>query len=147
MGAWGVRALQSDEGLELLSVIEGLAAERSSVTADELVAAARNEGFLGDDPGDDEYLFDVTALALSEILTGDTDQLADPVLGGVALEATAEGTRVLLAWLHRIRDSDEEDREYLELWEGDPEQAAHLEKTIAALEALSSGSGSAPTSS
>ncbi|WP_416446991.1 hypothetical protein AB3K78_06670 [Leucobacter sp. HNU] len=143
MGAWGVKALQSDEGLELLSAIERLAAERSSITADELVAAARSEGFLGDDPGDDEYLFDVTALALSEILTGDTGQLADPPLGGVAFEATAEGTGVLLSWLHRIRESDEEDREYLELWEGDPEQAAHLEKTIAALEALGAGSASA----
>lgn len=136
MGAWGVKALQSDEGLDVLSLIEALAAQRDRVTADELVAAARDEGLIGDDPEDDEYLFDVTALALSEILTGDTDQFTESPFGGTSFEASPQGTRFLLAWLRRIQDSDEEEREYLELWEGDPEQAAHLEKTIAALEAL-----------
>lgn len=136
MGAWGVKALQSDEGMDVLSVVEETIAGRERVTADELIEAVRGEGLLGDDPDIDEYLYDVTAIALAEILTGDTAQLVDPAFGGVVFVATPEGVAELVEWLTRIRDGDEDDREIVELWEGDEEHAAHVAARLDALAAL-----------
>ncbi|WP_280398055.1 hypothetical protein [Nocardia carnea] len=133
MGAWGVKALESDEGLEVLALVEEISEDRDQVTAEELVNAARAAGLLGNDPADDEYLYDVTALALAEILTGDTAQLADPTLGGSVFVATPAGTSVLIAWLTQLRDAGEE-REFRELWSSDSRQITHI---TAVLEALS----------
>ncbi|MGI5218918.1 hypothetical protein [Nocardia sp. CA-290969] len=133
MGAWGVKALESDEGLEVLALVEEVSAGRDQVTADELVNAARAEGLLGGNPAEDEYLYDVTALALAEILTGDTAQLGDPTLGGTVFVATPEGTAVLIAWLTQLRDAGEE-REFRELRSSDSRQITHI---TAVLEALS----------
>ncbi|MFI9532017.1 hypothetical protein ACIG56_02135 [Nocardia fusca] len=133
MGAWGVKALESDEGLEVLALVEEISEGRNQVTADELVNAARTAGLLGEDPTEDEYLYDVTALALAEILTGDTAQLADPTCGGTLFVPTPAGTAALVTWLIRLRDAGE-DREFLELRSSDPRHIGHL---TAALEALS----------
>lgn len=135
MGSWGVKALESDNGLDVLNAVRELAAGRAAVTADELVAALRAEGFLGEDPAEDEYLYDVTALGLAEILTGDTDQLTPDTLGATTFERTPEGTAVLVDWLTRIRDADAEEREIVELWDGDEAFAAHVGARLAALTA------------
>ncbi|MCD0446435.1 DUF4259 domain-containing protein [Glycomyces sp. A-F 0318] len=132
MGAWGVKALESDEGLDVLALVEELAAGRDRVTADELVDAARAAGLLGDDPTVDEYLYDVTALALAEILTGDTEQLADPTFGGTAFVATPHGTAALIAWVTQLRGGDA-DREFCELRMHDQRQLGHV---IAVFDAL-----------
>lgn len=133
MGAWGVKALESDEGLEVLALVEEISAGRNRVSADELVNAVRAQGLLGNDPAEDEYLYDVTALALAEILTGDTAQLADPTFDGTVFVPTPDGTAALITWLTQLRDAGV-DREFLELRSGDPRHIAHL---TAALEALS----------
>lgn len=132
MGSWGVKALESDEGLEVLAMVEDAASGRDAVTADELVTLARDVGLLGDDPAEDEYLYDMTALALAEILTGDTAQLADPGFGGTVFVPTAEGTAVLAAWVTQLRDGDP-DREFRELRMGDPRQRAHVAAVLEAL--------------
>jgi hypothetical protein len=132
MGSWGVRALQSDEGLEVLAMVEAAVRGRDRVTADELVNAARDEGLLGDDPAEDEYLYDMTALALAEIITGDTAQLADPGFSGTVFVATPEGTAVLLAWVAQLRDGDPE-REFRDLRMDDPRQVEHVDSVLEAL--------------
>ncbi|MDN3241458.1 hypothetical protein [Glycomyces tritici] len=132
MGSWGVKALESDEGLEVLAMVEAAIRGRDRVTADELVGAARDEGLLGDDPAGDEYLYDMTALALAEILTGDTAQLADPGFGGTAFVATPEGTAALIAWVSQLRDGDP-DREFRELRMDDPRQVAHVAAVLGML--------------
>jgi hypothetical protein len=132
MGSWGVRALESDEGLEVLALVEGLTRGRDQVTADDLAGAARDEGLLGDDPTVDEYLYDVTALALAEILTGVTEQLADPDFGGTVFVATPEGTAALIAWVTQLRDGDP-DREFRELRMNDPRQVEHVAAVLGVL--------------
>ena len=96
MGAWGVKALQSDEGLDVLALIEELAEGRASLTADELVDAVQEEGLLGDDPSEDEYMFDVAALALAEILTGDVEQREDALFRETTFPVTPRGAAVLI---------------------------------------------------
>lgn len=132
MGAWGVKALESDEGLEVLALVEQITAGRERVTADELVHAARAEGLLGGDPAVDEYLYDVTALALAEILTGDTAQLAEPTFGGTVFVPTPEGSAALITWLTQLCDAGE-DREFRELRSSDPQHFTHLTAALAAL--------------
>ncbi|RRR96798.1 hypothetical protein [Glycomyces terrestris] len=129
MGSWGVKALESDEGLEVLALVQGLAQGRGRLTADELVAAARAEGLLGGDPAVDEYLYDMTALALAEILTGDTGQLVDPGFFGTAFAPTPEGTAALIEWVTQLRDGDPE-REFRELRMHDPRQVEHVSKVL-----------------
>ncbi|MET8797650.1 hypothetical protein ABZV91_14575 [Nocardia sp. NPDC004568] len=132
MGAWGVKALESDEGLEVLALVEEIAEGRDRVTADDLVNAARTQGLLGDDPAEDEYLYDITALALAEVLTGDTAQLADPAFAGTAFVPTPEGTDVLITWLTRLRDAGAE-REFVELRSSDPRHITHISAALGAL--------------
>lgn len=132
VGAWGVKALESDEGLEVLALIEEISEGRDQVTADELVNAVRTAGLLGGDPTEDEYLYDVTALALAEILTGDTAQLADPTCGGTLFVSTPEGTAALVTWLRLLREAGV-DREFLELRSSDPRHIAHLTTTLETL--------------
>ncbi|MEU5870663.1 nuclear transport factor 2 family protein [Glycomyces sp. NPDC047369] len=132
MGAWGVKALESDEGLEVLGMVEELTRGRDRVTADELVAAARAEGLLGDDPAVDEYLYDMTALALAEILIGDTAHLADPGFGGTGFVGTPEGTAALIGWLSQLRDGPS-DREFRELRMDAPQHADHVNSILDAL--------------
>ncbi|MGW0177955.1 hypothetical protein [Nocardia sp. NPDC003345] len=133
MGAWGVKALDSDEGLEVLALVAEVAGGRDRVTADELVHAARAEGLLGADPATDEYLYDVTALALAEILTGDTAQLADPAFGGTVFAPTPDGTGVLITWLTQSI-APGADREFQDLWSGDPRHRGHILAVLAALD-------------
>ncbi|MGW5383131.1 hypothetical protein [Nocardia sp. NPDC003963] len=132
MGAWGVKALESDEGLEVLALVEQISDGRDRVTADDLVNAAGAEGLLGGDPAGDEYLYDVTALALAEILTGDTAQLADPAFGGTVFVPTPTGTAALITWLTQLRDAGA-DREFRELWTSEPRHIVHITATLAAL--------------
>jgi len=113
-------------------MIERLTADREQVTADELVAAAQAAGLLGDDPAVDEYLYDMTALALAEILTGDTAHLADPDFAGTTFVATPAGTATLIAWLSQLQDGDP-DREFRELRMDSPEHADHVTATLSAL--------------
>lgn len=132
VGAWGIKALESDEGLEVLALVEGIADGRDRVTADELVRAARAEGLLGDDPAEDEYLYDVTALALAEVLTGDTAQLADPAFGGTVFVPTSEGIAALVTWLTQLRAAGP-DREFVELWSNNPRHLLHITAVLDAL--------------
>ncbi|WP_063057479.1 hypothetical protein [Nocardia sienata] len=132
MGAWGVKALESDEGLEVVALVGEVSYGRAEVTADELVNAVRSEGLLGDDPAADEYLYDVTALALAEILTGDTAQLADPTFGQTVFVPTPEGIAVLVTWLTRLYGAGV-NREFLELRSSDPRHSVHLTTVIGAL--------------
>ncbi|WP_109528656.1 MULTISPECIES: hypothetical protein [Nocardia] len=132
MGAWGVKALESDEGLEVLALVEEISDGRDEVTADELVNTVRAEGLLGVDPAEDEYLYDVTALALAEILTGDTAQLADPMFAGTTFVTTSQGTCALITWLTQLRDAGDE-REFRELRSNDPQHIIHIAATVEAL--------------
>ncbi|MET8650414.1 hypothetical protein [Nocardia aurea] len=132
MGAWGVKALESDEGLDVLALVEEISDGRDEVTADELVNTVRAEGLLGVDPAEDEYLYDVTALALAEILIGDTAQLADPTFAGTTFVTTSQGTCALITWLTQLRDAGDE-REFRELRSNDPQHIIHLTATVEAL--------------
>jgi hypothetical protein len=67
MGSWGIKALQSDEGLDIIELFNSYAKQHRDLKLKELIAYYKAEGFLATDKSDIGYLYDTTAIALGEI--------------------------------------------------------------------------------
>ena len=70
MGAWGIKALESDEGLDVVDVLreylEGFK-NKKVITLKEIINLMIEEGMLGETFEDIEFLYDNTAIAISEL--------------------------------------------------------------------------------
>ena len=68
MGAWGIKALESDEGLDVIDILENeYIPEHSIVNLEEIIQLMRDEVMLGKDLTEVDFLFDNTAIALTEL--------------------------------------------------------------------------------
>lgn len=145
MGAWGIRALQSDEGLDVLDFLEkSCLPGHTALKLEELIAAMKDEGFFGETFEEIDFFYDHSALALAELYLEwpDTETFPDGELWSNIQKFTASGEalRFLLRDLRGIRDEvpDEDgEREIVELWKDSPsrdEWIAHLDTLIQKLE-------------
>ncbi|MCI8801918.1 MAG: DUF4259 domain-containing protein [Oscillibacter sp.] len=145
MGAWGIRALQSDEGLDVLDFLEkSCLPGHTALKLEELIAAMKDEGFFGETFEEIDFFYDHSALALAELYLEwpDTETFPDGELWSNIQKFTASGEalRFLLRYLRGIRDEvpDEDgEREIVELWKDSPsrdEWIAHLDTLIQKLE-------------
>lgn len=119
MGAWGIRALDSDEGREMIAELGDLLADRAEPTLDELLAHLRAKGLLGPDPQEDEYLWDNTALAVAELLIESIDEGAvrsERMPRAARIAPTAEGVDALADHLQVIHEAEPADRQIKRLW-------------------------------
>ena len=70
MGAWGIKALESDEGLDVVDVLreylEGFE-DKKEITLKEIIDLMIEEGMLGETFEEIEFLYDNTAMAVSEL--------------------------------------------------------------------------------
>ena len=70
MGAWGIKALESDEGLDVVDVLreylEGFE-DKKEITLKEIIDLMIEEGMLGETFEDIDFLYDNTAIAISEL--------------------------------------------------------------------------------
>ena len=70
MGAWGIKALESDEGLDVVDVLreylEGFKNKRV-ITLKEIINLMIEQGMLGETLEEIEFLYDNTAIAISEL--------------------------------------------------------------------------------
>lgn len=70
MGAWGIKALESDEGLDVVDVLreylEGFKNKRV-ITLKEIINLMVEQGMLGETLEEIEFLYDNTAIAISEL--------------------------------------------------------------------------------
>ena len=70
MGAWGIKALESDEGLDVVDVLreylEGFK-NKKVITLKEIINLMIEEGMLGETFEDIDFLYDNTAIAISEL--------------------------------------------------------------------------------
>ena len=70
MGAWGIKALESDEGLDVVDVLreylEGFK-NKKVITLKEIINLMIEEGMLGETFEEIEFLYDNTAIAISEL--------------------------------------------------------------------------------
>lgn len=68
MGAWGIKALESDEGLDVIDILENeYIPEHSIMNLEEIIQLMRDEVMLGKDLTEVDFLFDNTAIALTEL--------------------------------------------------------------------------------
>lgn len=68
MGAWGIKALESDEGLDVVDILENeYIPEHSIMNLEEIIQLMRDEVMLGKDLTEIDFLFDNTAIALTEL--------------------------------------------------------------------------------
>lgn len=70
MGAWGHKALDSDEGLDVVDFIVGYISESSGhvdLYLTDLVAKMKEDGFLGKTVDDIDFFYDNSAMALTEL--------------------------------------------------------------------------------
>ena len=147
MGAWGIKALESDEGLDMIGILtDEYLSKHSVLNLDEILELMKQEGMLGEDLSDIDFLYDNTAMALAELyfqwkddgkLNYDTDnsiwcKVTD-------FTASKKALAFLLRQLTDIKNEvpDEDDiRGIVDLWKDedsgkiDPEWSEHLERLI-----------------
>ena len=73
MGAWGYKALESDEGLDVVDFVEDYISSKYPDTSQielnlsELITAMKEDGFFGETFDDVEFFYDHSAMALAEL--------------------------------------------------------------------------------
>ena len=134
MGAWGYKALESDEGLDVVGFIESYISEESepkkvTLVLSELIEAMKEDGFFGASFDDIDFYFDNSAIALAELYvafkhTGELDFDHEDEAKNLRervqrLTSDKESINFLLRYLvdikNEVPDKDGE-RELVELW-------------------------------
>ncbi|SEG24449.1 DUF4259 domain-containing protein [Paenibacillus sp. UNC499MF] len=136
MGSWGTASLESDEGLDVLHALTEYTAERKSVKLKELITHFREIGFLAEDPEEEDFLYDNTAIALAEIVCayiedGKTKYEQLNGLNEIVLET--EDLRELKQLVQQVLDNKGGDRELYELRDGDSDWTVHMEHVVRTL--------------
>ena len=147
MGAWGIKALESDEGLDMIGILtDEYLSKHSVLNLDEILELMKQEGMLGEDLSDIDFLYDNTAMALAELyfqwkdnskLDYDHEEaIWDKVTG---FTASKEAIAFLLRQLTDIKNEvpDEDGiREIVDLWKNEdsgeiaPAWLEHLNQLI-----------------
>ena len=147
MGAWGIKALERDEGLDVLNILKNeYVPEHPVMDLGEMIELMKEEGMLGEDLSDIDFLYDNTAMALAELyfqwkdnskLDYDHEEaIWDKVTG---FTASKEAIAFLLRQLTDIKNEvpDEDGiREIVDLWKNEdsgeiaPAWLEHLNQLI-----------------
>ena len=147
MGAWGIKALERDEGLDVLDILKNeYVPEHPVMDLGEMIELMKEEVMLGSDFSQIDFLFDNTAMALAELyfqwkdnskLDYDHEEaIWDKVTG---FTASKEALAFLLRQLTDIKNEvpDEDGiREIVDLWKNEdsgeiaPAWLEHLNQLI-----------------
>ncbi len=151
MGAWGIKALERDEGLDVLNILKNeYVPEHPVMDLGEMIELMKEEVMLGSDFSQIDFLFDNTAMALAELyfqwkdnskLDYDHEEaIWDKVTG---FTASKEALAFLLRQLTDIKNEvpDEDGiREIVDLWKNEdsgeiaPVWSEHLDWLIKRLD-------------
>ena len=131
MGAWGIKALESDEGLDVVDVLREYLEEfedKKEITLKEIIDLMIEEGTLGETFEDIDFLYDNTAIAISELyfdfkengkLDYDYDDEETTFSKLEKFSSDKKSLKYLIDYLsniyNKIPDEDGE-REIVELW-------------------------------
>ena len=131
MGAWGIKALESDEGLDVVDVLREYLEEfedKKEITLKEIINLMIEEGMLGETFEEIEFLYDNTAMAVSELyfdfkengkLDYDYDDEETTFSKLEKFSSDKKSLKYLIDYLtniyNKVPDEDEE-REIVELW-------------------------------
>jgi len=148
MGAWGYKALESDEGLDVVDFLEKYLGGRAELKLSDFIASLTENGFFTES-GDIDFWYDHTALAVSELYFGfadnggftyDVEEEVNPFKLVKSFTADGKSLKVLLDMLYDIKNEvpDEDgEREIVELWKDSlvwEDWSAHLDSLIKRLE-------------
>ncbi len=149
MGAWGIKALESDEGLDVLGILaDNYLPTHTALNLGEMIGVLKTHGMFGEDFEEIDSLYDNSAMALAQLYLEwlDTAKLnydnEDENLWAMVKSLSADkfALEFLLRYLHDIKNEvpDEDDeRELVELWrESDSweDWSNHLDMLIERLE-------------
>lgn len=142
MGAWGVKALESDAGLDVVDFLETFYKGKTRLVLSDIIVAFIIEGFLGKTRAEIDCYFDNTAIALTELylmfqeageLDYDHEDERISLRKKTAFVSDPESLELLFQYLMDIKNEkpDEDgERESVELWKDSPSYEkwkAHLE--------------------
>jgi hypothetical protein len=148
MGSWGIKALESDSGLDVIDFLEDFYYGKTKITLSEIITEFQKEGFLSSDFEDIEFLYDNTAMSLAELylmfkeageLNYDNEDEKKSLRNKKSFDADKKSILFILRYLTDIKNEkkDEEGiREFTELmkksdyWE---ESKNHLDFLITKL--------------
>ena len=127
MGSWGVKALESDEGLDVIDILTNeYVPEHPVLDLGEIIELMKEEVMLGADFSQIDFLFDNTAMALAELYfqwkdVGKLDQGTEESVWNKVTDfmTSKEALDLLLRQLTDIKNEvpDEDgEREIAELW-------------------------------
>lgn len=151
MGAWGIKALESNEGLDVVDFLaDNYLPEHTELNLDEIISKLMEEGLVGESPECIDFLYDNSAMAVVELYlewldTGklDHDTEDEPKWGKVSdFSASISSLDYLLRCLNDIHNGvpDEDgERETVELWKDSSsweEWSSHLNMLIQRLQQL-----------
>ena len=131
MGAWGIKALESDEGLDVVDVLREYLKgfeDKKEITLKEIIDLMIEEGMLGETFEEIEFLYDNTAMAVSELyfdfkengkLDYDYDDEETTFSKLEKFSSDKKSLKYLIDYLNNIYNKvpDEDgEREIVELW-------------------------------
>lgn len=126
MGAWGYKALESDEGLDIVGFLQDLINqhnESKQLLLRNSIQAMKNQGFFGETFEDIDFFYDMSAMALAEFYIHylDTGQFYGNDSNDANIHMTADKSSLtfILRYLKDIRDDVPDQngsRELVELW-------------------------------
>ncbi|MGK4115156.1 DUF4259 domain-containing protein [Lysinibacillus capsici] len=147
MGAWGYKALESDEGLDVVAFLREFMEqhkESNQLTLSDIVQAMKQQGFFGKTLEDIDFFYDISALALAELYSQYLDtgtiygqESKDEQIQWVVDESSLT---FILRYLQDIRDEVPDQhgsREIVELWQESkswPEWQSNLDYLIQTVE-------------
>ncbi len=143
MGAWGINAWESDNGLDVIDFIEELYEGKDTLILSEIILACLDEGLMSIDEID--YLYDSTAMVLAELVVmfyenkkldfdNEDDSLA--LNKKIDFKIDKKSIEMLLNQLLDIKDEKPDKdgiREFVFLWKGSSNSErwqAHLNDLI-----------------
>lgn len=129
MGAWGYKALESDEGLDVAGFLQDYIENQinsNHLLLTDIIKAMKNDGFFGETFNDIDFFYDVSVMALAEIYITYLDTgyfLSDESKCGnvqsLTLTADEDALIFIIRYLTDIRDEMPDkhgSREIVELW-------------------------------
>ena len=142
MGAWGIKALESDEGLDVVDVLREYLEkfeDKKDITLKEIIDLMIEEGMLGETFEDIDFLYDNTAIAISELyfdfkengkLDYDYDDEETTFSKLEKFSSDKKSLKYLIDYLtniyNKVPDEDGE-REIVDLWYNDGQNPSYEE--------------------
>ena len=124
MGAWGIKALERDEGLDVLDILKNeYVPEHLVMDLGEMIELMKEEVMLGSDFSQIDFLFDNTAMALAELYfqwkdNGKLDYDHEEAIWDKVTGFTAS-KEALAFLLRQLTDIKNEVPEIVDLWKNE----------------------------